>query len=224
MAQNLDFKKIIIKDVPLAWPRLDQPYRYNNAEKRTEACAATVQGAGYSIAWDMPTAEAKQFHAALKAHYIDCRTRNSKLPDFSQVFGMKRDDEAGTVRFTAKRKAVKNDGSLNSPPRVTDGQLNDLADKAIWTGSKGGVRVFAFPVTDPDGNGGISLTFDAVQVTEPVYGGDGLEDDFGKVGPTVSDVDPFDGPAPARQAPGNLAQAATPAAPAASRVPEDAAW
>jgi hypothetical protein len=61
-------------------------------------------------------------------------------------------------------------------------------------------------------------------VTEPVYGGDGLEDDFGKVGPTVSDVDPFDAPAPARQAPGNLAQAATPAAPAASRVPEDAAW
>jgi hypothetical protein len=193
MAANEDFLKLKITDVTFHWPRLDRPYRYNNATKRTEACEPTVSGAGYSIAWDMPTGEARDFFKALSEHYAACKTRNPKLPPFNEVFGMKPDKDAGTVRFTAKRKAITNAGEVNRPPRVADGTkagFPDLADPAIWSGSKGHLRVFGFPVSDPDGNGGISLLLDAVIVTEAAYGGDGLEDDF-EVSAPKAGPDPF---------------------------------
>lgn len=184
MAANQDFLKVVRKNVKFLWPRIDQTYRYNNADKKTEACAPNVTGAGYSIAWEMSLAEGKELKAQLKAHYDDCRKRNGKLPEFMDVFGSKRlTDENGNptdfVQFTAKKRAISNDGKTNKPPVVVGPDLKDLEDKAIWTGSVGHIRALAFPTTDPDGKGGISLLLDAVQVNEPVYGGDNLEDDFG---------------------------------------------
>jgi hypothetical protein len=214
MAANTDFLKVMIKDTTFHWPRLDQPYRYNSQEKRTEACAPTVQNAGYSIAFDMTLAEAKELKKTLEGHYNQARARNSKLPEFSQVFGAKVDKEAGTVRFTAKKRAVSNDGKVNAPPKVVGPDLKDLAEKNIWSNSKGNLRVLAFPTTDPDGSGGISLLLDVVQVVEAVYGGDNLEDDFGpaQAGKTLSADDEFDAPS-----------APPPAAPK-SRIPDEAAF
>lgn len=207
MANNADFLKIVIKDVTFHWPRLDQPYRYNSAEKRTEACSAGAPNAGYSIAFDMPTDEAKKLHGELKKHYQAAKARNPKLPEFTSLFGMKRDDETGTVRFTAKKRAMSNDGKVNKPPRVVDGALKDLEDKAIWSGSKGSLRLLAFPTTDPDGKGGISLLLDVVQVTDAQYGSDGIEDDFDVVAPAARSMDDLAN-APAQEA----------------NVPEDAEW
>lgn len=196
MAANGDFKKLVFKGVDLLWPRIDQTYRYNNAEKRTEPCAATVQGAGYSIAWTTTPAEAKKLKAELQAHYDDCRTRNGKLPEFSKVFGLKPvKDEAGKTigaQFTAKKNAMSGQGTPNKAPVVVGPDLQPLEDKAIWSGSKGSVRVLAYPVTDPDGVGGISLLLDAIQVTEAVYGGDNLEDDFGPAQPKANPFDSAD--------------------------------
>ena len=92
---NPDFKKFVFKDVEFAWPRLDQPYRYNPTEEKSEPCPASAQGAGYSLAWVMPTDEAKARYSEMKAHYDDCRTRNAKLPEFSSIFGLKqlKDDD-----------------------------------------------------------------------------------------------------------------------------------
>lgn len=201
MTTNNDFKPILIRDTTFHWPRLDQPYRYNNAEKRTEACAPTVNGAGYSIVFDMTIAEAKEFYAGLKAHYNAVRATKPKLPEFKQVFGMKKDEETGTVRFTAKKRAVANDGKLNKPPVVIDAQKQPLAEKGIWSGSKGNLRVLAFPATDPDGVGGISLLLDTVQVVEAVYGGDNL-DDFEVVASTkpMTVEDDFETPQPGQTA------------------------
>jgi hypothetical protein len=212
MATNNDFLKVLVKDTTFHWPRLDQPYRYNNAEKRTEACAPNVTGAGYSIAFDVTMAEAKELHGLLKSHYNATRARNSKLPEFSQVFGMKKDEAAGTVRFTAKKRAVSNSGEINKPPVVIDHLKQPMAEKNIWSGSKGNLRLLAFAVTDPDGKGGISLLLDTVQVVHAVYGGDNL-DDFDTVdgGTTLTADDDFDAP-PARQpAPSAAAMAAIPA-------------
>jgi hypothetical protein len=219
MAANNDFLSVLVKDVTLFWPRLDQPYRYNAQEKKTEACAPGVQGAGYSIAWDCPTAEAKALYSALRAHYNDCRTRNSKLPEMSQVFGMKKDDATGTVRFTAKKRAMSNAGTPNKAPVVIDANKAELANKAIWSNSTGNLRVLAFPTTDPDGKGGISLLLDAVQVVEAVYGGDGLDDFEIVAAPaatTAASADPF----------ADVADD-TPAAPKPATntaVPADAEW
>lgn len=182
---NPDFKKFVFKDVEFAWPRLDQPYRYNPTTEKSEPCPANAQGAGYSLAWVMRTEDAKKLHAEMKAHYDDCRTRNSKLPEFSSVFGLKQltdeqGNKTGVSQFTAKKGAMTNDGKERKAPGVFDAAHNPLTDKAIWGGSEGHVRVLAFPATNPqDKSGGISLLLDAVVVTKAEYGGDNLEDDFG---------------------------------------------
>lgn len=213
MATNTDFLKVLVKDTTFHWPRLDQPYRYNSQEKRTEACAPTVTGAGYSIAFDVTMAEAKELHKMLKAHYNETRARNSKLPEFSTVFGMKKDEAAGTVRFTAKKRAVSNSGELNKPPVIIDGRKQPLVEKNIWSGSTGNLRLLAFAATDPDGKGGISLLLDTVQVVNAVYGGDNL-DDFEEVagGTTMAVDDDFDAAPQPMQA----------AKPAPASVPVDA--
>lgn len=179
MAKNPDFLKVTFKDVELKWPRLDKTYRYNSQKKETEPCAATVQGAGWSVAWDTDLAEAKEFRAAMIKHYNDCRARKPDLPEFTKIFGAKKDEEKGVVTFSASRKAVSNSGEANKPPKVLNGTFGDLEDKAIWSGSQGGVTIFAVPTVDPDGVGGIKLLLDTVVVWEPVYGGSNPEDDFG---------------------------------------------
>lgn len=217
MATNSDFLKVMIKDVELRWPRLDQPYRYNAQDKKTEACAATAPNAGYSVSWDMPIDKAKELFGVLKTHYATSQAGNAKLPTFSKVFGMVKDEAAGTCRFTAKKRAMSDAGKVNTPPTVIDGQKAELADKAIWTGSKGNLRVLAFAARDPDGVGGISLLLDVVQVVEASYGGTGL-DDFDEVAPAAKPItaDDFDTPAGVMQA----AQSA----PATASVPQDAAF
>ncbi len=180
MATNTDFLKVMVTGTTFHWPRLDQPYRYDAQEKRTDACAASAPNAGYSIAFDMTTDDAKKLHGVLKDHYNATRATKPKLPEFGGVFGMKKDAENGTVRFTAKKRAMTNDGKINKPPVVIGGDKRPLADPAIWSGSKGNLRVLAFATQDPDGKGGISLLLDTVQVVEAVYGGDGL-DDFDQV-------------------------------------------
>lgn len=193
MANNDDFLKILAKNVTLQYPKLNQTYRFNTAQKKSEPCAPTASGAAWSVAFDMPKEQAKPIYEELRAHYEACRSRNSKLPPFKTVFGMKKlkdehGNETGVVQFTAKRNGVKSSGEANKAPTVIDGQKQPLADLNIWGGSKGTVRAWAIAVVDPDGFGGISLLLDAVQVTEARYG-DGGMNDFDTV---ESKADPFE--------------------------------
>ncbi len=192
MAANPDFKKVVQKDVTFLWPRLDQTYRYNNAKKASEPADPGMQGAAWSLSWELDADAAKELTAELRAHYEDCRSRNSKLPEFSTIFGAKSltDEDGkptGKVKFSAKKNGMSNAGKMNKPPRVVGTDLQELADKAIWTGSSGHIRALAFATTDADGRGGISMLLDAVQVLEAAYGGDNLEDDFGPAQPNFGD-------------------------------------
>jgi len=203
------FKKVMFKDVTFLYPKLDQPYRYNAAEKKSEPCAPKANGATYSIAWEMSLTDATAIAKEMMEHYKAATQHDTKLPKFepsgerkTKVFGLKKvekDDGTTVAQFTAKKRAVGSNGSENKPPVVVGPDLQPLEDKNIWTGSLGSVRVLAFPVSDPDGNGGISLLLDAVQVTQAVYGGDNLEDDFGPAQkPTLDDYEtdaPTDKPA-----------------------------
>lgn len=166
-----DFKPVMIRNVEFKYPRLAETYRYNVAEKRSEPCAPTANGAAYSIAWEMAADDARKLYAELKAHYESCQT---KAP-FSTVFGMKKLD-SGNVEFKAKRNGSNSQGQLNKKPTVIDGTKQPLADLNIWGGSKGNIRVTAYPATDPQGHGGVSLLIDTVQVTHAVYGGSSLDD------------------------------------------------
>lgn len=175
-----DFKPVMIRNVEFKYPRLNGTYRYNTSEKKSEECAPTASNAAYSIAWEMAADEAKTLHADLKAHYETCQTKAA----FSKVFGMKKLD-SGNYEFRAKRNGTNSQGALNDKPRVIDGMKKPLADLAFWGGSKGSIKVTAYPVTDPDGIGGVSLLIDTVQVTHAVYGGGGL-DDFDEVPTTMA--------------------------------------
>ena len=188
MANNDDFHKVLAKNVTLQYPKLNQTYRFNTQKQASEPCAQTASNAAWSIGFEMPKDQAKALYEELRGHYEACRARNSKMPAFKTVFGMKKNEEAGTVSFTAKRNGMKKDGSPNKAPTVIDGQKQPLADLAFWGGSKGTVRAWAVAVVDPEGNGGISLLLDAVQVTEARYG-DGGMNDFDTV---ESKADPFE--------------------------------
>ena len=170
-----DFKPVMIRNVEFLYPRLHATYKFNTAEKRSEECNPRAQGASYSIGWKMDKDAAQALHSELKEHYESCKTN----PPFSKVFGMKKMDD-GSFTFSAKRNGCNGQGEENSKPNVIDGMKKPLADTAIWGGSKGSIKVTAFPVTDPEGNGGVSLLIDTVQVTHCVYGGGGL-DDFDEV-------------------------------------------
>lgn len=189
-----DFKQFMVRDVEFMYPRLNKTYKYNTAEKRQEECNPRAQGAAYSIAWKLDKDRALQFYNELKAHHATCGQG-----EFKTVFGMKKQDD-GSVVFSAKRKGVNSKGEENSPPTVIDGAKQPLADTAIWGGSKGSIRVVGYPTTDPDGVSGISLLIDTVQVTEPVYGGGGLDDfetiETPKIEGTAGN-DPFAAAAPA---------------------------
>ena len=173
-----DFKPVMIRNVVFSYPRLGATYKFNTAEKRSEECNPRAQGAAYSIGWEMNKDDAGKLHAELKAHYESCVT---KAP-FSKVFGMK-PLENGNVMFSAKRNGVNGQGEENPKPKVIDGMKQPMTDLNFWGGSEGSIKVTAYPVTDPNGNGGISLLIDTVQVTTAVFGGGGL-DDFDEVAPT----------------------------------------
>ena len=174
---NLDFKKFVISDAHLIWPKLDQTYKYNRAENKSEPVPASAQGANWSCGMLMSSEEAKRLWADLQAHYKDCQTRNPKLPKFSTVFGMKKRDD-GLVVFSAKKNGVNAKGQPNKEPTVLAGDLTPLADRRIWSGSTGNVRFNAYPSQNPDGEGGISLLLDTIQVTKAVYGSGDDADDF----------------------------------------------
>lgn len=212
MADNLDFHKVLVKNVTLQYPKLNSCYRFNTGKQQSEPCQPTANGAAWSISFDLPIADARTLHTELKQHYENCRARDPKLPPFAKVFGAKKAEDGSKVTFTGRRNGTKADGTANNAPKVIDGNKEPLENLAIWSGSKGAVRAWAKPSIDPDGIGGISLLLDTVQVTDPVYGDGGL-DDFDVVAPANAKPAEYD----------DFGSAPTPAAaarPAARPAPE----
>ena len=210
---NTDFKKMVLRNLEFKYPRLNTTYRYSTAEKRSEECAPTAQGATYSISWEMGKDEAAKLHSELKAHYETCKTKGP----FSKVFGMKK-LENGNYEFKAKKNGVNREGNVNKKPEVVDGMKQPLADLKFWSGSKGNIIFTAYPSSNPQTSPpeyGITLMINSVQVTHAVYGGD--LDDFDEVPTTMSggvdaSLDDF-GPA--------VAQTASPAQEMADALGDD---
>lgn len=200
--QNDDFKDFMFKHVELQFPRLKDTYRFNNSTQKSEPCAQNVNGAAWSCGMKMTKEQAKQFYIDMKAHYEACKARDKDLQPFFTVFGMKKNDEEGTVVFEAKKRGVTNEGKANKRPTVIDNMKQPLSEDKLefWSGTIGNVRVRAFPTTSPatkehpKGQGGISLLLDVVQVLKPVYGTanlDGFEEEEVEAAPTEFAGDPF---------------------------------
>lgn len=80
-------------------------------------------------------------------------------------FNVKEKD--GKFVVSLKRKAVKSDGTENTPVRVVDGTLNAIDARKIGNGSTGNVIVFQYPY-ETMGRSGIASSLSGVQVTELV--------------------------------------------------------
>ena len=177
MATKDDFKKFMLHDKLLQYPKLDQTYRYDKSKDTSEPCIQTANQAAWSCGFIVSSEEAEKLWKEFQAHFNERKAADPSIGTFQNVFGMKKRDD-GTVFFSAKKNGTKKDGTLNDAPRVLNGDLNDLADKRIWSGSVGTLRVKAFPSSNPSNNTtGISLLLDTVQVTKAVYATD---DDFEK--------------------------------------------
>lgn len=191
---NTDFKQFMVRDVEFLYPRLDKTYRWNSAENKREECNRNADGAEWTVSWKMDKERALQLYNDLKSHHASCNAG-----EFQTVFGMKKQDD-GSIVFGAKRKAKNKKGDENSPPSMIDASKQPLEDRAIWSGSKGSIRVIAYPSTHPKGDKGISLLIDALQIVEPVYGSADNDDfeaiEVPKVEGTAGN-DPFAAAAPA---------------------------
>ena len=167
---NTDFRNFTLRNLTFAYPKLDATYKYNSMARKSEKCPQRAQGAVWSIGWEMNAADAAKFDAELIAHFNSCNTGQA----FTRVFGAKK-LESGSTLFNAKRAGVNTKGDENKAPEVVDGQKRPLADLAFWGGSKGNLIISAHPTNDPDQNYGVALKIVAVQVTEAVYGGSGVD-------------------------------------------------
>lgn len=77
-------------------------------------------------------------------------------------FNVKEKD--GKFVVSLKRKAVKSDGTENTPVRVVDDKLNTIDGRSIGNGSLGNVIVFQYPY-ETMGRKGIASSLSGVQVT-----------------------------------------------------------
>lgn len=80
-------------------------------------------------------------------------------------FNVKEKD--GKFVVSLKRKAVKSDGTENTPVRVVDGSLSEIDARKIGNGSTGNVIVFQYPY-ETMGRSGIASSLSGVQVTDLV--------------------------------------------------------
>jgi len=78
-------------------------------------------------------------------------------------FNVKEKD--GKYVVSLKRKAVKSDGTENTPVRVVDGSLKEIDSRTIGNGSVGNVIVFQYPY-ETMGRKGIASSLSGVQVTD----------------------------------------------------------
>ena len=147
---NEDFAKVIFKDVEFKYPRLGDTFRFNTSTRQSEPCPPTANGAAWTINWEMAYDKAKPIYEQLKSHYESRHAAGRVKAPFHTIFGMKK-LENGNVEFRAKRNGTRgSSGEVNKPPMVIGADKQPLADVNIWGGSKGTVRCWAAPVTDPD--------------------------------------------------------------------------
>jgi len=152
-------KTFMIRNVEALYPRLDQPYHFSstggkNGKGGTVPCAATDQGAEYSMSFKLDKAQAKELLAAMTSAYED--DREDSWPGMSMPF--KKPEDGGIV---GKAKIA---ASYKSPPKLFDAATKPLPeDFQLTTGSTVNLFVELIPYSGGMGSS-VSLRLRQVQV------------------------------------------------------------
>ena len=169
-----DFKPLMVKNVTFKWNNATEPTIYNSHEGRSIAVPVTTPNASWSLSFTVDPANDNMIMSAAREHFMDCKSRDSRLGDFATVHGRKEFD--GEISYNSKRKTVTSRGKQNQPPRIVDGKRMPLENRDFWGGSTGNIKVTMMPtLNQSSGQWGVSLLLDSAQVINAVYG-DAAED------------------------------------------------
>ena len=151
------------------YPRLNQPYRFDNQEQRSVPCAYMELGAGYDITFEVERDQASTLkklclEAYANAAAADTKRRWPEQPRFLPIKMVANED--GSSKFVGKAKLRAMYGTEKTqPPKQVDAQRNKLPDDfRLTTGSIVNVAVTIVPFMSGPDNYGVSLRLRAVQV------------------------------------------------------------
>jgi len=201
----------ILNDVEALYPRINQPYRYDNtmgANGLTVPCDASADNAAYEMSVRMTKEKAVPLYKAMKEAYESKKVANwPAMPKSEDVFEV---DLDGMYIAKTKLKAKYNDQPTN-PPEQFDARNARLAkDFMLTSGSTVNCMITLVPYSMA--NNGVSLRLRQVQVTklavmkersafDVVEGGyvqsEGFATGFASVADTAEEGDDDDGTAPA---------------------------
>jgi hypothetical protein len=149
----------MIRNVEALYPRLDKPYHFDkkggkNGTGGSMPCAATDQGAEYSMSFKMDKAQAKELLTAMTSAYEEAREED--WAGMSMPF--KKPEEGGIV---GKAKIA---ASYNNPPKQFDAATKPLPEGfQLTTGSTVNLFVELIPYNGGMGSS-VSLRLRQVQV------------------------------------------------------------
>jgi|TARA_R110002012_G_scaffold228497_1_gene400878 hypothetical protein len=152
----------IIENVEALWPRINKPYRFDNAENRTVPCDPFDDNAKYEIKFRMTKDQAKALYLGMCEAY---EARKEKGWPEKVEMPFTKDDE-GMYVYKASLKGAYGKEATLKPVQVDSNGVKLPEDFMLTTGSTVSVAVIFVPYNMREA--GISLRLKAVQVIKYV--------------------------------------------------------
>lgn len=152
----------VIQNVEALWPRINKPYRFDNAENRTVPCDPFDDNAKYEIKFRMTKDQAKSLYKAMAASYEE---RKEKGWPAKVEMPFTKDDDDMYVYKASLKGAYGKEATLK-PVQVDSNGSKLPEDFMLTTGSTVNVAVIFVPYNMREA--GISLRLKAVQVIKYV--------------------------------------------------------
>ena len=152
----------IIENVEALWPRINKPYRFDNAENRTVPCDPFDDNARYEIKFRMTKDQAKALYLEMCKAY-EAKKEKGWPEKVDNPFTK---DEDGMYVYKATLKGAYGKEATLKPVQVDSNGSKLPEDFMLTTGSTVNVAVIFVPYNMREA--GISLRLKAVQVIKYV--------------------------------------------------------
>ena len=157
--QNSTF---MIQNVEALWPRINKPYRFDNAENRTVPCDAFDDNAKYEIKFRMTKDQAKALYLGMCEAY-EARKEKGWPEKVDMPFAK---DDDGMYTYKATLKGAYGKEATLKPVQYDSKGVKLPEDFMLTTGSTVNIAVVFVPYNMREA--GISLRLKAVQVIKYV--------------------------------------------------------
>ena len=153
----------IIKNVTALYPKINQPYKFDEKLNPSMPCKALDDGASYSISFRMDEPTAKALYKAMQASYQ--ANKKEKWGDRLERQGLFTKEDEGTYLYKANLKGAYNK-QKTSPPLQVDSKGTRLPeDFLLTTGSTVNIAVTFNPYKGY-GKESVNLRLKGVQVVK----------------------------------------------------------